>query len=382
MAFLAHTLKGVKQSAIRLMTRECQRVGGINLAQGLCDLPVPPFVLAGAEQAMRQGHNIYTVPEGCRELRETIAQKLARDNGLNVDPLSEIVVTVGVTGAYSSTLKALLNPGDGVLVMEPYYGYHVHIAKVAGLQTYTLTLTAPDFRLDEQALREALNPAIRAVVVCTPGNPSGKVFDRAELEIIARVAHEHDLLVITDEIYEYFTYDGLHHLSPATVGDLYPRTVSMMGFSKVFSITGWRLGYVVAPEPLAHAVMLANDSTCICAPAPLQYGVIAGLNAAPEFFTQRRADFQRKREMLHAAVTAAGMRADKPRGSYYILADISALGYPSAWDAAMDLLENKGVATVPGTAFFHGPEGENYLRICFAKEDEVLAQACERLSSF
>ena len=381
MTFLAHTMQGLKQSAIRLMTRECRRVGGINLAQGICDLPVPPFVKAGAEQAIEQGHNIYTLPEGCQELREAIAGKLARDNGLSVDPATEIVVTVGVTGAYSSTLKALLNPGDGVLVMEPYYGYHVHIAKVAGLQTFTLTLAAPDFRLDDKMLRRALNPAIRAIVVCTPGNPSGKVFDRDELEIVARVAHEHDLLVITDEIYEYFTYDGSQHISPATVGDLYPRTVSMMGFSKIFSITGWRLGYAVAPEPLAHAIMLANDSNCICAAAPLQYGVIAGVNAAPEFFLQRRADFQRKRDMLHAAVTAAGMRADKPRGSYYILADISDLGYPSAWDAAMDILETKNVATVPGTAFFHGAQGENYLRICFAKEDDVLAQACERLSS-
>ena len=379
MTFLAQTLRGVKQSAIRLMTRECRRAEGINLAQGLCDLPVPSFVLEGAKQAMDAGHNIYTFPEGCAELREAIARKLARDNDLKVDPATEIVITVGVTGAYSSTLKALLNPGDGILIMEPYYGYHVHIAKVAGLRTYTVRLATPEFQLNELSLRKALNPNIRALVVCTPGNPSGKIFSREELEIVARVADEHDLLVITDEIYEYFTYDDMHHISPATVDNLYPRTVSMLGFSKIFSITGWRLGYVVAPEPLARAVMLANDSTCICAPAPLQYGVIAGLEAPVEFYTERRAAFQRKRDKLYAAVLGAGMRVQKPQGSYYLLADISALNYPSAWDAAMDILETKGIATVPGTAFFHDQEGEKYLRICFAKEDGVLEEVCQRL---
>ena len=252
--FLAKRLEGLVQSDIRRMTRECERVGGINLGQGICDLPTPPLVRDGSIQAIRAQKSVYSYPEGIIELREAISEKLARDNGITARADGEIVVTVGATGAFAATLTALLNPGDGILIMEPYYGYHLNTAIVAGLEPHYLTLTPPEFTLTEDALRASIRDNTRAVVVCTPSNPSGKMFSREELEILAKVAHDKDLLVITDEIYEYIRYDGRPHISPATVGDLWERTVTVMGLSKTFSITGWRLGYAVAPEAMAKPI--------------------------------------------------------------------------------------------------------------------------------
>ena len=208
------------------------------------------------------------------------------------------------------------------------------------------------------------------------------MFSREEIEAVARVAHERDLLVITDEIYEYIIYDDARHLSPATVADLWDRTVTIMGLSKTFSMTGWRLGYAVAPAAMAQAITLVNDLYYICAAAPLQYGVTAGFDAPPEFYQELSAGYQKKRDMLCAALSDAGMKPIIPRGAYYVLADIGELGYEGALPAAMDLLERGGVAAVPGTAFYRGNEGESMLRFCFARQDEVLARACDQLRAF
>ncbi|RMF72500.1 MAG: aminotransferase class I/II-fold pyridoxal phosphate-dependent enzyme [Planctomycetota bacterium] len=375
-------IRHIQQSEIRNMTRECVRVGGINLGQGLGDLPTPPQVAQGAIEAIRAGHSQYSFPEGTAELREAIAAKLARDNGLEVDPAREIVVTVGSSGAFAAALMALLDPGDGLLLFEPYYGYHLGAALLAGLRPEFVSLSPPTFAVDESALRAAISPNTRAIVLCTPSNPSGKVMSADELCIIERVATDADLLVITDEIYEYIVYDGVRHISPATIGSLRERTVSIMGFSKTFSITGWRMGYAVAPPRLARAINMANDLFYVCAATPLQHGVTAGLQAPRESYAQLAGQYQRKRDIICAALREAGMTPIVPKGAYYVLAEIQHLGFTSAKAAAMALLEEVGVASIPGTAFYQGATGERLLRFCFAKQDDVLHEAGERIRRF
>lgn len=383
----ARRLSGLVQSDIRTMTRECERVGGINLGQGICDLPTPPLVAEGAIRAIRERKSVYSYPEGTAELRRAIAHKLARANGIQADPDKEIVVTVGATGAFAAAVHALLDPGDGILLFEPYYGYHLNAALLAGLEPQYLTLAPPAFALDEDALRAALKENTRAIVVCTPSNPSGKMFTEAELAAVARVAAERDLLVITDEIYEDIRYDGRPHVSPAAVGGLAERTVTIMGLSKTFSITGWRLGYAVARPELAAAITLVNDLFYVCAPTPLQHGVAAGFEAPPSFFAELAADYAVKRERICDALDAAGLAPIRPEGAYYVLADASPLmraeaGRGTAREAALALLEATGVASVPGSAFYRGAEGERLLRFCFAKELDVLDEACRRLAAF
>jgi aminotransferase len=376
---IARRLQNLAQSDIRRMTRECERVGGINLGQGICDLPTPPLVRDGAIQAIRENRSTYSFAEGTLELRKAISGKLLRDNGLAADAASEICVTVGASGAYAAAINALLDPGDGILLFEPYYGYHLNAALVCGLVPQFVTLSPPDFTLREEELEAAITPKTRAVVVCTPSNPSGKMFSREDLSALARVAKKHDLLVITDEIYEYIRYDGRPHVSPATVGGLRDRTVTIMGLSKTFSITGWRLGYAVAPPELTGAITLVNDLYYVCAPTPLQLGAAAGFAAPQSYFDELQSGYQRKRDAICSALSAAGLPPIVPQGAYYVLADCSRLGLSTSRDAAMRVLETARVASVPGSAFYRGAEGEKLLRFCFAKDDEVLDEACRRL---
>jgi aminotransferase len=375
----AHRVANLVQSEIRRMTRECDRIGGINLGQGICDLPTHPLVRDGAISAIRENKSTYSFPEGSSTLRRVIAEKLARENGIHADPESEIVVTVGASGAFTATLMALLNPGDGLLLFEPYYGYHLNTALLAGIEPQFATLDLPSFSLDEQRLRKALRPNTRAIVLCTPSNPSGKMLTRPELETLARIAVEHDLLVITDEIYEYFRFDGREHISPATIAGLEDRTVTIMGLSKTFSITGWRLGYAVAKAPLAAPISIVNDIYYVCAPTPLQLGAAAGFSAPRSYFEELRTSYQKKRDMICDALDKARMSPVVPEGAYYVLADISRSGFAVAKDAAMSLLERARVASVAGSAFFESATGERYLRFCFAKEDDVLTEACARI---
>ena len=380
--FQAQRLSGLVQSDIRRMTRECDRVGGINLGQGVCDLPTPPLVRDGAIEAIDAQRALYSYPEGILELREAIAKKLARDNGIRANPEGEIVVTVGATGAYVAALTALLNPGDGILLFEPYYGYHLNGAVLAGLKPEFCSLEPPAFEVVEAHLRAAVSEATRAIVICTPSNPSGKMFTREELELVEKIAKERDLLVITDEIYEYIRYDGREHISPATVGDLAERTVTIMGLSKTFSITGWRLGYAHAPSELAQPMALVNDLMYICAPTPLQHGVAAGFSAPPEFYSEMQADYAKKRDRICGALEQIGLHPIRPEGAYYVLADVRSLGFETSRDAALDILEKARVASVPGSSFYVGSVGEGLVRFCYAIEDPVLDEACRRLEAY
>lgn len=368
------------QSEIRAMTTECDRIGGINLAQGVCDTPVPAIVEAAAAQAMRDGQNIYTRCDGITRLREAIAAKQQRDYGLTYDADREVLVASGATAGLHVATMALLNPGDEVLVFEPFYGYHVHTLKSLRVKPVLVALAEPDFALDVDAMRAAVTPATRAILVNTPANPSGKIFSRAELEAVADLCRERDLFLITDEIYEYFVYDGARHISPATLPGMRERTIMISGFSKTYSITGWRVGYATADARWMPAMAHFHDLTYVCSPAPLQVGVAAGLEQLPpEFYKQLAADHQQKREKLASALHDAGMEPTIPAGAYYIMARIDHLPGKTAAEKARHLLRATGVAAVAGSAFFRPGRGENLMRFCFAKQAADLDEACARL---
>ena len=377
---LSQLAPGALQSEIRAMSVECDRIGGINLAQGVCDTPVPAVVEAAAKQAIDDGNNIYTRCDGIDRLRKAIADKQLRNYGLAYDPENEVMVASGATGGLHATAMALLNPQDDVILFEPYYGYHAVTLLSLRIRPVLVALNEPDWSMDADALRAAVTPKTRAILLNTPGNPSGKIFTRAELEVIAEVCIEHDLFLITDEIYEYFVYDGAEHVSPATLPGMRERTIVLSGFSKTFSITGWRLGYAVADARWMPTMTHFHDLTYVCPPAPLQYGAAAGLEQLPpSFYKQLADDHQKKRERLLSALVDAGMAAVAPPGAYYILAKASKLKGNDAREKARYLLATTGVAAVAGSAFFRRGRGEDLLRFCFAKKDAELDEACERL---
>ncbi|HTW45468.1 MAG TPA: pyridoxal phosphate-dependent aminotransferase [Acidobacteriaceae bacterium] len=372
----------VLQSEIRSMTMECDRIGGVNLAQGVCDTDVPAPVAEAAHQAIRDGHNIYTRLDGIPRLRQAIAAKLRDDRGLSVDPDREVLVTSGATGAFHAAAMALLNPGDQVILFEPFYGYHANTLASLRVTPVIVPLAAPDWALDLDALRAAITPRTRALLINTPANPSGKIFTRNELTALGEIAAEHNFFLFTDEIYEYFLYDNARHLSPAMLPGLRERTILMSGFSKTFAITGWRLGYLVADPQWLGAISYFHDLLYVCAPAPFQHGAAAGLEQlGPDFYRRLALDHQSRRDRLVAALSDVGLTPHIPPGAYYILADVSRLEGGNAAKKARNLLARTGVAAVAGSAFFRPGGGENLLRFCFAKKDADLDEACRRLKN-
>ena len=377
---LSHLAPGTVQSEIRAMSVACEQMGGINLAQGVCDTPVPAPVQEAAIQAIHDGHNIYTRLDGIARLRNAIAQKQRRDYGLSYGPETEVLVASGATAGFHAACMALLNPGDEVLVFEPFYGYHISTLKSLRINPVLVPLAEPDWTLDVDALKAAVTPRTRAIVLNTPSNPGGKVFSSAEIQEVAAICQDRDLFLITDEIYEYFVYDGLRHISPATLPGMKERTIVLSGFSKTFSVTGWRLGYATADQKWMGAMAYFHDLTYVCAPAPFQHGAAAGLEQLPpSFYTQLAADHQDKRTRILAALTDAGLTPSTPSGAYYVLADATRLPGKTAAQKARHLLAATGVASVAGSAFFRPGHGENLLRFCFAKKDHDLNEACERL---
>jgi aminotransferase len=367
----------IVQSEIRSMTVECDRLGGVNLAQGVCDTEVPEPVSESAIEAIRDGYNIYTRLDGVAPLREAIARKLARHNGLNVDPNSEVLVTSGATGAFYAAALALLNPGDEVILFEPFYGYHLNTLLALRIKPVVVPLAYGDWALDLDRLRAAVTPRTRALLINTPSNPAGKVFSQAELEAVAAIAEENDLFIFTDEIYEYFIYGQTKHISPATLPGMAERTISISGLSKTFSITGWRVGYLSASSRWLGSIGYFHDLVYVCSPSAFQYGAAAGLMELPDsFYTGLSSEYQAKRDLLCSALTDAGLTPSIPPGAYYVLADATSIPGANAKEKARNLLRETGVAAVAGTAFFAEGRGENLLRFCFAKRDADLERAC------
>jgi aminotransferase len=362
------------------MTLACAKVKGINMSQGVCDTPVPEVVIQGAKQAMDQGHNIYSRFDGIAELREAIAKKLADFNRIKADPETNITVSAGATGVFQATCMALLNPGDEIIFFEPFYAYHIQAVIAVDAVPRYVTMRAPEWTFDIKELERAVSPRTKAIVVNTPGNPSGKVFTRRELEQVAECARRHDLMVITDEIYEYFVFDGREHVSMASLPNMSDRTITIGGYSKTFSITGWRIGYSVAEAKWAKAIGAMSDVLYVCAPTPLQHGVAAGIRELSDsFYADLAKEHQQKRDRFCRALDKAGLIPCVPQGAYYVLADVTRLPGKTGRERAMYLLDKTGVAGVPGEAFFQGSEGSRFMRFCMAKTDEELEQASQHI---
>ncbi len=369
------------QSEIRVMSIECEKINGINLAQGVCDTPVPEEVREGARLAMERGINSYTRAEGLAPLRQAIAEKMLRFNGIECDPETEVIVHSGSTGAFYASCLALLNPGDEVVLFEPFYGYHFNTLIAAEAVPAFVTLRAPDWKFLPEDLERAVTPRTRGIMINSPANPSGKVFTRAELEWIADFAKKHDLFVFTDEIYEYFIYEG-RHISPATLPGMRGRTITISGYSKTFSITGWRVGYTICDRKWAQAIAYFHDLVYVCAPAPLQIGVAEGIRKLPEsFYREIAKEYVHKRDLLCGTLKEIGLTPSVPKGAYYVLADVGIIPGRNSKEKSMRLLYETGVATVAGSAFYHSNAGENLVRFCFAKTDAELEEACRRLKA-
>ncbi len=374
MAALAH-------SEIRAMTQACVQAKGLNMAQGVCDTPVPPVVLRGAAEAMERGKNVYSRFDGLPELRQAIAKKLAQYNGIVADPETDITVSAGATGSFHCACLALLNPGDEVILFEPYYQYHISALLTVEAVPVMVKMRAPDWIFSTAEVECVITPRTKAVIVNSPGNPSGKVFSRQELLSIAAIADQHDLFVFTDEIYEYFLYDGRTHVSFATLPGMADRTITIGGYSKTFSVTGWRIGYSVAAARWAQAIGAVNDLLYVCAPTPLQAGVAVGIQDLPDsFYRDLARDYQRKRDRFCQALATAGLTPSIPQGAYYVLVDTSRLPGTTGKERAMFLLETIGLAGVPGEAFFSGSDGRQFIRFSYAKIDTDIDDACRRIA--
>lgn len=355
--------------------------GGINLGQGVCDLDPPTPLVAGAVAALQGGdRQVYTPFAGLPGLRAAIAQKLRRDNGLEIEA-DGVVVCPGASGGLFATLLALFDPGDRILLFEPFYSYHRTQLLLAGLVPVPVPLSGPDFAFDEAAFARALAQKARGLILNTPANPSGKVFSADELAAIARRLEGTELVVLTDEVYEYLVYDGRRHVAPATVEGLAERAVTISSFSKTYSITGWRIGYVAGPKELVDAVGRVADQAWVCSSRPAQRGVERALHELPaSFYTDLRVGYEARRDRFCAALADAGFRFQRPEGAYYVLADYRAvLGDLEPHPAALELISRVRINAVPGHVFHAEPAGVRTLRFHFAVGDAVLDEACARL---
>ena len=369
----------IEQSHIRSMTRACNAMNGINMAQGVCDLEVPRVVIEGAYAAMNEGINIYTPTEGLPRLRSAIASKMKRFYDVEIIP-EQVLVSDGATGAFYTACMALLNPLDEVILFEPYYGYHRSTLTSLGAVPTFVRLEAPEWKLDLDALEAVVTPKTSAMVICNPANPSGKVYTRDELEAIGAFAEKHDLIVFADEMYEHFLYGDAVHITALSVPNLRDRCVVLSGFSKVFSITGWRLGYAIAPVSVIEAMAQLNDLIYVCAPAPLQIGAAVGLESlGDDYYTELAHIHEHKRDLFCDALRHAGLVPSIPSGAYYVMTDVSSVMGNDDFEKAMAILEKTGVASVPGRAFYHDDAGKNMVRFCYSKPLDVLEDAAERI---
>ena len=343
-------------------------------------LAIPEQVRSAAKAAIDSGPNSYSRHDGTGELRRALAGKYARRAGLDIDSESNVVVTGGATGALYCACLALLEPGDEVILFEPFYSYHQSTLIATRAVPIIVPTSPPDWSYSPQELESAVSIKTRAIIINTPSNPSGKVWSKAELLQIAEFCKKHDLFLFTDEIYEHFIYDDQEHISAASLPGMWDRTITISGLSKTFSITGWRIGYAICPANWAEAIGNFSDLVYVCSPTPLQIGAAAGVMAlGDEYFEDLSAKYRRKRELICTALDEVGLTPCIPEGAYYVLADISMLPGKDSKERCMYLLGQTGVGSVPGQSFFASSQGENIARFCFAKEDDVIEEACRRL---
>jgi aspartate/methionine/tyrosine aminotransferase len=370
------------ESVIRDMTRLANRYDAINLGQGFPDFPAPDEVKDAAARAIADDHNQYPITWGVPAFREAIAAAYRRDHGMTVDPETEICVTCGSTEAMIAAMLGVLDPGDEVVVFEPFYENYSPDSILTGAVPRLVSLRPPDWTFDETELRAAFTGRTRAIVINTPNNPTGKVFSRQELALIAELCVEHDTIAITDEIYEHITYDGTEHVPIATLPGMRERTVTISALSKTYSVTGWRVGWAIAAAPLMAGIRPVHDFLTVAAATPLQVAGITALGLGPAYYEGIRAEYAQRRDVMLRVLTEAGFEvASPPAGAYYVMADCSHLGLGDDVATARHLVEHVGVAAVPGSSFVADPaDGAHLLRFAFCKRVETLEAAGERLS--
>jgi aspartate/methionine/tyrosine aminotransferase len=389
----AQRLTGLTESVIREMTRLAEKHDALNLSQGFPDFDPPPRVLAAAAEALRSGYNQYAVTWGSARLRAALAGKYDRWYGMGVDPETDVTTTCGVTEAIIAALLGVVDPGDRVVILEPAHENYLAGVLFAGGKPIWVPLSSPDFVLDEARLRAAFAQRPRAIIINTPHNPTGRVFTRDELGLIARLCIEYDTVAITDEIYEHILYDGREHVPLATLPGMAERTITTSGLSKTYAATGWRVGWVIAPPTLSNAVRTVHDFLTICAPTPLQEAAAVALGLPDAYYAELAQAYTARRDRMMAILEDSGFRAAPPEGAYYVMADFSdvqldLVGYARGLQGGQGddvafarwLTIEKKVAVVPGSSFYHDPAlGRKLVRFAFSKRLETLDEAGRRL---
>jgi aspartate/methionine/tyrosine aminotransferase len=383
--FLSDKVGHFTESVIREMTRRAMLHGAVNLAQGFPDFPAPAEIKRAAQEAVAADVNQYAITWGAKNLRNAIARQMKEWQGIEVNPETQITVCCGSTEAMISTLLAVCNRGDEVIIFEPFYENYGPDAILSGAKPVFIKLrpaASPDgeWTFDEQELRSAFHHQTKAIIVNTPNNPTGKVFTRAELELIRDLCVEFNVLAITDEIYEHIIYDAAQHISIASLDGMAERTVTINGLSKTYSVTGWRVGWAVAPAAITSAIRKVHDFLTVGAPAPLQEAGAAALLLPDSYYENLAANYSARRDRLLPALAAAGFRCFRPRGAYYIMTDISGFGFADDVAFTDYLVREIGVAPVPGSSFYNHPtDGSRQVRFAFCKRDQTLAEAAKRL---
>jgi aminotransferase len=363
------------------MTRLAIRHGAVNLSQGFPDFPAPAEIKRAAQEAIAADVNQYAITWGAKRFREAIAEKFQRTQGVAVDPEREITVCCGSTEAMISAMMAIINPGDEVVVFEPFYENYGPDAILSGATPRFVRLRPPDWTFDPDELAAAFGPATKAIILNTPNNPTGKVFERSELERIRDLCAQWNAFAITDEIYEHMLYDGARHISLATLDGMRERTITINALSKTYSVTGWRVGWAIAATEVTAAIRKVHDFVTVGAAAPLQEAGIVAMQFPQSYYDTLAREYLARRDRMLGILSGAGFRCFKPRGAYYIMTDISAFGFPDDVAFAKYLVEKIGVAAVPGSSFYLNPaDGRNHLRFTFCKKETTFQAAAERLA--